>query len=152
MSTAIYLPLVDRAAEEFGLDKHLLAEQAWRESQWDPLAVNEQRHLGFMSIPPAVWAEWAPRLRVFDPFDPESNLRVAAAYLQDLRRQLATRLNLHEDYWLLVAYRWGWEPLQRFVAGGHRWEDLPAELQDYALSILLGAEARALAAAEPVSG
>lgn len=152
MSTAIYLPLITRVAAEFGLDKHVLAEQAWRESQWDPLAVNDQRHLGIMLVPPAVWAEWAPKLRVFDPFDPESNLRVAAAYLQDLRRRLATRLNLRGDHWLLVAYRLGFEALREWVAAGKRWEDLPADVQDYALGILLGAEARALATAEPVAG
>ncbi len=147
MSIAIAFPLGAYVAAAFGPDKHLLAEQAWCESQWDPLAVGDQRSLGLMAIPSAAWAEWAPTLQAFDP---ERNLRVAAAYRQARRRQPVTRLNLHEDHRRLVASRRGFASLPRFVAGGNRWADRPADIQGHALSFLLGAKACPLAA-EPVS-
>lgn len=141
--------LFAQIAAEYGFDKHVLAEQAWRESRWDPLAIGADRNLGLMQVIPAVWQEWAPQVQVYDPFDPASNLRVAAAYLASLRRDLAEKTGISGDYWLLVAYNWGPDNVRRLVAGGQRWEDVPESRRDYAISILTGAEVRALAAGEP---
>ncbi len=135
-------------AAEYRLDKHQLAEQGWRESRWDPLAVGQANDMGIMQLVPATWNEWAPKVGVYDPFDPESNVRVAAAYLTHLRVFLAEKLRLRGDHWLLVAYNWGLDNVRRLVEGGQGWEQVPAARQDYALGILLGAETRALAAAE----
>lgn len=38
--------LFARVAAEYGLDKHMLAEQAWRESRWDPLAIGASSDMG----------------------------------------------------------------------------------------------------------
>lgn len=143
------LPIFAKVAAEYGLDKHQLAEQGWRESQWNAFAVGNNRQLGLMQVPPAVWGEWAPRLKVYDPFDAESNIRLAAAYLQDLRQRLATQLNTRGDQWLLAAYHWGFDPVSQLLRAGKRWEDVPVAEQDYAIEILTGAETRALIAAEP---
>ena len=135
-------------AAEYHLDKHQLAEQGWRESRWDPLAVGQASDMGIMQIAPATWDEWAPKVGVYDPFDPNSNIRVAAAYLVYLRTFLAERLRLRGDHWLLATYSWGPDNVQRLVQAGKVWDQTPAIHQEYALSILLGAETRALAAAE----
>lgn len=135
-------------AAEYHLDKHQLAEQGWRESRWDPLAVGQASDMGIMQIAPATWDEWAPKVGAYDPFDPDSNIRVAAAYLVYLRTFLAERLRLRGDHWLLATYSWGLDNVQRLVQTGKGWEQTPAIHQEYALSILLGAETRALAAAE----
>lgn len=136
------------AAAEYHLDKHQLAEQAWRESRWDPLAVGQANDMGVMQISPDTWDEWSPKLGLYDPFDPESNIRVAAAYMNFLRTFLADRLRLRGDHWLLAAYSWGPGNVERLLQAGKGWDQTPAIHQEYALSILLGAEARALAAAE----
>ncbi len=151
MDTEEYEALFARVAAEYGLDKHLLAEQAWRESRWDPLAIGEANDMGIMQILPETWMEWAPKVGVFDPFDPESNVRVGAAYLQYLRQYLAEKLHLTGDHWVLVAYNWGPGNVRRLLEAGKGWDDIPQKRRDYALNILLGAEARALAAAERVS-
>lgn len=135
-------------AAEYHLDKHQLAEQGWRESRWDPLAVGQADDMGIMQIVPATWNEWAPKVGVYDPFDPESNVRVAAAYLTYLRSFLAEQVRVRGDHWLLVAYNWGPGNVRQLVEAGQSWDQVPSVRQDYALSILLGAEARALAAAE----
>lgn len=135
-------------AAEYRLDKHQLAEQGWRESRWDPLAVGQADDMGIMQIVPVTWNEWAPKVGVYDPFDPESNVRVAAAYLIYLRSFLAEQVRLRGDHWLLVAYKWGPDNVRKLVEAGQGWDQVPSVRQDYALSILLGAEARALAAAE----
>ena len=145
-----YEALFAQVAAEYGLDKHQLAEQGWRESRWDPLAIGKSNDMGIMQILPATWSEWAPKIRVYDPFDPESNIRVAAAYLVYLRTYLANQLKLVGDHWVLVAYNWGPGNVRQLVEAGKGWNDVPTERQDYALNILLGAEARALAAAEPI--
>lgn len=139
-----------RVAAEYGLDKHLLAEQAWRESRWDPLAIGQANDMGIMQILPSTWLEWAPKVGVFDPFDPESNIRVGAAYLQYLRQYLAEKLDLVGDHWVLVAYNWGPGNVRRLIEAGKGWNDIPQKRRDYAFNILIGAEARALASAERV--
>ena len=84
-----YEALFQTIAAEHGLDWHLLAQQAWRESRMNAMAVFSARRLGLMQILPATWNEWAPKLGVVDPFDPESNIRVAAAILAYPRDVLA---------------------------------------------------------------
>lgn len=143
-----YENLFAKVAAEYKLDKHMLAEQGWRESRWDPLAIGKANDMGIMQIVPATWSEWAPKVKVYDPFDPESNIRVACAYLTYLRKFLSDRLKLTGDHWVLVAYNWGPGNVQKLIEEGKNWGDVPKVRQDYAINILLGAEARALAMAE----
>ncbi|NOX60635.1 MAG: lytic transglycosylase domain-containing protein [Chloroflexi bacterium] len=145
-----YEEIFARVAAEYGLDKHLLAELAWRESRWDPLAVGKANDMGVMQIVPRTWEKWSKIVGVYDPFDPESNIRVGAAFLAALRKMLKKDLNLTGDHWMLMAYNWGPVNVRNLVEAGKGWEDAPQKRRDYALDILLGAEARALAAAEPI--
>ncbi len=151
-----YEQIIQSIASEYGLDWHLLVEQAYRESRFDPLAVGKANDMGLMQILPGTWDEWAPKVKVFDPFDPDSNVRVAAAYLAWIREQLA-KLGRPETYWMLAAYNWGIGNVTRLLKGGDTWAQVPPERQAYANDIILAAEADAIAAelapaANPVHG
>ncbi|HIC90225.1 MAG TPA: hypothetical protein EYP04_12600 [Anaerolineae bacterium] len=139
-----YEELFKKVAAEYGLDWHLLAELARKESQYDPLAVGNANDMGLMQILPTTWEEWAPKVGVHDPFNPESNVRVAAAYLAWIREQLS-KVGRPEIYWILIAYNWGLSNVLRLLRSGGGWEDVPEERQDYAVDVILTAEARAMA-------
>ncbi len=116
-----YEALFQTIAAERGLDWHLLAQQAWRESRMNALAVGAAGDMGLMQILPATWNEWAPKLGVFDPFDPESNIRAAAAILAYLRDVLAGQ-SRPELCWTLTAYNWGIGNVLRLLKSGGTWE------------------------------
>jgi soluble lytic murein transglycosylase-like protein len=142
--TMAYEDICEQVAQKHGLDPLLLLEQCFRESRFDPLAVGAAGDMGLMQIVPATWEEWAPKVGVFDPFDPESNLSVAGTYLAWLREQLA-KVNHSEPYWMLAAYNWGIGNVLRLLEQGHGWADVPEPRRDYATGILLAADANALA-------
>jgi soluble lytic murein transglycosylase-like protein len=139
-----YEDLFRKVGAEFSLEWHLLAQQSWRESRFNPLAVGAANDMGLMQILPATWDAWAPKVNAFDPFDPESNIRVAAAILAYLRATL-TKLGRPETYWWLAAYNWGIGNVQRLLKNNGDWSQVPPERQAYANDIILAAEADALA-------
>jgi soluble lytic murein transglycosylase-like protein len=91
--------------------------------------------MGLMQVLPSTWREWAPAANANDPFDSYSNVRVAAVYLDYLRVQLA-RQGYPETEWMLVAYNWGIDRLNDFLAGGGDWQELPEARRRYAEEIL----------------
>jgi soluble lytic murein transglycosylase-like protein len=99
--------------------------------------------MGLMQIVPATWDDWAPKVGVYDPFDPDSNIAVAGAYLAWLREQLA-QAGRPEPYWLLAAYNWGIANVLKLFKTGGSWKDVPDVRRDYATDIILAAEANAL--------
>ena len=131
-------------AAERGLDWRVLAQEAWRESRMNALAVGAAGDMGLMQILPATWNEWAPKLGILDPYDPESNIRVAAVILAYLRDVLAG-LGRPELCWMLTAYNWGIGNVQRLLKSGGTWSQVPPQRQAYANDIILAAEADALA-------
>lgn len=133
-----------KVAEQYQLDWRLMVEQCFRESRFDPLAVGAASDMGLMQIVPATWDQWAPKLGLFDPFDPESNITLAGAYLAWIREQLA-KVGRVEPYWMLVAYNWGIGNVLRLLQSGGGWQDVPEIRRDYATGIILAAEANALA-------
>ena len=137
-----YLEIFKGIAAEFGLNWRMLLEQAWRESRWDPNAVGGAGEYGLMQIHPATWDEWASELDLSDPFDPDSNVRLAAAYWVWLREQMVARRR-REDYWLLAAYNWGIGNVLDLLDSGSTWDAVPPEVQDYTYDIILAAEVRA---------
>jgi len=143
-----FLETFKEIAAEYTLDWRLLLAQAWRESRWDPLAVGRAGEYGLMQIHPATWKQWADRLDLVDPFDPESNIRLAAAYWVWLHEQLAAEGH-PEVYWLLAAYNWGINNLLTLLKGGGTWEQLPLERRVYANDIVLAAEVRAAQESPP---
>ena len=140
-----YEALFQQVASAKGLNWWMLAAQGWRESRHNPSAVGRAGDMGIMQILPATWNEWASRVNVRDPFDPQSNILLAASYLVWISEQLA-KVNRGEPYWMLVAYNWGIGNVLRTIRAGGGWDQVPPERQEYATAILLTAEANALAA------
>jgi len=148
--------IFQRVAEEHDLDRYLLVEQCFRESRFDPLAVGAASDMGLMQIVPTTWDEWSSKVGVFDPFDPDSNIAVAGAYLAWLRDQLV-KAGRPEPFWLLAAYNWGIGNVLKLLKSGGSWKDVPDVRRDYATDIILAAEANALAeqitpGSDPVHG
>ncbi|MBN1995797.1 MAG: transglycosylase SLT domain-containing protein [Anaerolineae bacterium] len=130
-----YEKMFQEIAPQYGLDWKLLARQAHRESRFDPLAVGKANEAGLMQIIPSTWNEWAPKLGVADPYDPYSNVLVAAAYLAYLREYFA-KMGYPEERWMLVAYNWGPHNLGQLLESGGEWEQIPEKQRRYVLDIL----------------
>ncbi len=139
-----YEDIFQQVAQQYGLDWRLMVEQCFRESRFDPLAVGAASDMGLVQIVPATWNEWSAKVGVYDPFDPESNITVAGAYLAWIKEQLA-KVGRAEPYWMLVAYNWGIGNVLRLLKEGGKWDDVPEIRRNYATGIILAAEANALA-------
>jgi len=122
----------------YNLDWRLLAQLAYQESRLTPLAVGKKNEKGLMQIMPATWEEWAAKVGVSDPFDPYSNVLVAAAYLAFLREYFGEK-GYPEDHWMLVAYNWGPDNLRQLLENGGDWNRVPEKRRRYALDILQSA-------------
>jgi membrane-bound lytic murein transglycosylase F len=133
-----------QVGQEFGLDWRLLAQIAWQESRLNPKAVGRAGDMGLMQILPTTWNEWAPKVKVTDPYDALSNARVAGAYLSWIRLQVAAA-GRPEIYWSLTAYNWGIGNVLRLLQARGGWGQVPPERQDYAIDITLATEVRMLA-------
>jgi membrane-bound lytic murein transglycosylase F len=138
-----YLEIFKEIAAEYNLNWRLLVQQAWRESRWDPQAVGGAGEYGLMQIHPPTWHQWASILGLSEPFDPESNIRLAGAYWVWLKEQLLPR-GRPEVYWLLAAYNWGITNVLGVLDRSRAWDEVPPEVQRYAYDIVLGAEVRAV--------
>lgn len=143
---ADYEPLFRQIASQYGLDWRLLEAIAYRESHMNPYAVGQANDLGLMQIIPSTWNEWAPQLNVSDPFDPHSNILVAAAYLAHVRDFCHAR-GYREPQWMLIAYNWGPAQLDLFLRNGGDWADIPLAQRQYALTVLDMAARRGLSEA-----
>jgi soluble lytic murein transglycosylase-like protein len=133
-----YEEMFQEVAPQYGLDWHLLAQIAYQESRLNPMAVGKDDDTGLMQIIPSTWHEWAPQVGVSDPFDPYSNVMVAAAYLAFLKEYFS-EMGYPEDRWMLVAYNWGPNNLRRLLESGGGWDQVPEKQRRYALRILQSA-------------
>ncbi|MCB9103227.1 MAG: transglycosylase SLT domain-containing protein [Anaerolineales bacterium] len=141
-----YEPLFKQIAPQYGLDWRLLEAIAYRESRMNHRAVGQANDLGLMQVIPSTWNEWAPKLNVSDPFDPHSNILVAAAYLAHVRDFCHAR-GYREPQWMLIAYNWGPAQLDLFLRNGGNWTDIPLAQRQYALTVLDIAARRGLSEA-----
>jgi hypothetical protein len=130
-----YEQIFQEVGAMYALDWRLLAEIAYQESRMNSLAVGRDNDLGLMQIIPTTWNEWAPKVGVTDPFDPYSNVLVAAAYLA-YNRDYARRHGHTEEEWMLIGYNWGPDNLRRHFADNYDWGELPEKRRNYALQIL----------------
>ncbi|MEO0972932.1 MAG: membrane-bound lytic murein transglycosylase MltF, partial [Pseudomonadota bacterium] len=97
------------AAEEVGLDWHLLAATAYQESHWDPDAVSPTRVRGLMMLTEAT----ASQLGVDDRTSPEQSVLGGARYLAQMRDRLDPQITEPDRTWLaLAAYNVGYGHLQ----------------------------------------
>ncbi len=138
-SDLTYAQMFQEVALRYDLDWRMLAAQAYVESSFDTLALGSDGDLGLMQVLPRTWKEWAPAVDVNDPFDAYSNVLVAGVYLDYLRSTLS-RTGYPEARWMLVAYNWGPDKLNIFLAEGNGWDDLPDSVRRYAGDILRIAE------------
>ncbi len=90
-------PVIDPAAERYGLDSRLVAAVIWVESSGDPNAVSRKGAKGLMQLMP----ETARSLGVVDVLDPTQNVDGGAKYLKQ-------QIDDHGDLSLaLAAYNAG---------------------------------------------
>jgi len=104
-----YAPMARDIAFENNLPPEIFLGLIRTESAWDRYAVSRSGAQGLAQFMPATWAEWVARLKLSgnpDPFDPDTNLRMSAAYL----------------YWLFHRdWTFGWiDVLASYNAGGGR--------------------------------
>lgn len=130
-----YAQMFQAVGAQYDLDWRMLAAQAYIESSFDTLALSNAGAMGLMQVLPTTWREWAPAVGASDPFDSYSNVQVAAIYLDYLRTQLAQQGHPEKE-WMLVAYNWGLDRVNEFLANGGGWQDLPAARRKYVEDIL----------------
>jgi soluble lytic murein transglycosylase-like protein len=130
-----YSQMFQEIGLRYDLDWRLLAALAYVESGFDVMALSSAGAMGLMQVLPETWREWAPVVDAADPFDAYASTLVAATYLDYLRTQLAQDGRI-EPQWMLVAYNWGPDRLQEFLAAGNAWESLPEARRQYANDVL----------------
>jgi hypothetical protein len=135
LETRTYEDMFQEIAPQYDLDWRILESLAYRESRMNYLALGRSSDMGLMQVIPPTWNEWAPKVDVFDPFDPYSNILVGAAYLAYVR-DFSGEQGYPEPKWMLVAYNWGPNRLKRFWEDGGTWGEVPATQRKYALRIL----------------
>ncbi len=97
-STTKYDHFITDAAEQTGLDSHLLKAMIKAESDFDPRAVSRKGAMGLMQIMP----ENFKMLDLKNPFDPWENIKAGARYFQQLYKRFNGQLALS-----LAAYNAG---------------------------------------------
>lgn len=97
-STNKYDHFISDAAEQTGVDSHLLKAMIKAESDFDPQAVSRKGAMGLMQIMP----ENFKMLDLENPFDPLENIKAGARYFQQLYKRFNGQLALS-----LAAYNAG---------------------------------------------
>ena len=78
-----YDAIIHRAAEQFGVEAHLIKAVIMAESSFDPNAISKSGAQGLMQLMPST----ADDMRVNNPFDPEENILGGTRYLSLLLKQ-----------------------------------------------------------------
>lgn len=122
---AQFEPLINSAAQKYGLDPKLFSAQIEAESSFNPKALGPSTRFGRAQGLGQLLPSTAQELGVADPFDPVQNLDGAARYMRQL-------LDSHGgDYQkALAAYNWGPGNMQR-----HGLDKAPKETKDYIAKI-----------------
>lgn len=116
-----YQDLVTSSAQSAGVPVSILAWLLWKESRYNPAAVNARTGAqGIAQFMPATAADLG-----VDPFDPSSAIPGAARYMAGLYRSTGTWAQA------LAAYNWGIGNVQRKGL-----DAAPAETVDYYTTIL----------------
>lgn len=98
-----WIPLLERAAADHGLDPALVRAVVEAESGGDPLAVSPAGALGLMQVMPDKFGPGE------DPFDPETNLRAGCSYLRRMLDRYGGNVEL-----ALAAYNAGPGAVDRY--------------------------------------
>jgi soluble lytic murein transglycosylase-like protein len=97
--------LIQRLAQQYSVDPHLVRAIIMVESNFDPHAVSRAGAQGLMQLMP----DTAARYRVENPFDPQANIEGGIRYLRDLLRLFPSDLR-H----VLAAYNAGEGAVQQY--------------------------------------
>jgi soluble lytic murein transglycosylase len=89
-----YDPQILRVSQRYGIDPALVKAVVWRESRFNPRVRGRVGEIGLMQIRPLAAQEWAQteaHTRTFEGnlFEPETNLRIGAWYLNKLLKRYA---------------------------------------------------------------
>ena len=104
-----YQPWFQEAADETGIDWHLLAAIGYQESRWDETAVSPTGVRGLMMLT----AETAQRVGVSDRNDPRDSILGGARYLRLIKQTVPERIREPDRTWLaLAAYNVGFGHLE----------------------------------------
>ncbi|RME79441.1 MAG: lytic transglycosylase domain-containing protein [Chloroflexi bacterium] len=133
--TLTYQQMFEEIARPYNLDWRLLAEIAYRESNYNPWAIGQAGEMGLMQILPSTWNEWALKVGATNPYDPYQSVQVAAAYLAYLREFCQTH-GYTDPYWMVVGYNWGPDNLQQLFNRQGVPEDVPEHSRSYARRII----------------
>ena len=122
-----WMPDIQIAAAEAGIDPNVLAGLVYAESRGQPGAISSIGALGLCQLMPATAAEVAERIKVDGPpYTPQDNLRLGADYLRHMLAYCDGDLNL-----AILSYRLGPSRVRRNVeaAGGKEawFEEIRAE-------------------------
>jgi soluble lytic murein transglycosylase-like protein len=103
--SALYDPMIDRAARSAAVRPELVRAVIVVESAFNPRALSKRGAQGLMQLRPAT----ARRYGVSDAFDPEQNITAGAHYLRDLMARFGNNLEL-----TLAAYNAGEDAVERY--------------------------------------
>ena len=120
MSTdAIHL-MIDRLAQQYGVDRNLAHAVVQIESNYDSRAVSRAGAMGLMQLMPETAKDYA----IADPFDPEQNVSAGLQHLHDLLKRFDTAT-------ALAAYNAGEGTVERY-------RGIPpfAETRDYVQQVM----------------
>jgi len=78
-----YDAIIRKAAEQFGVEAHLIKAVIMAESAFDPNAISKSGAQGLMQLMPPT----ADDMRVRDPFDPKENIHGGTRYLSVLLKR-----------------------------------------------------------------
>lgn len=103
--TEPFAHLIRAAAEQNGVEEHLIVSVIAAESNFRPRAVSRKNAQGLMQLMPAT----AARFAVTDVFDPAQNIAAGTRYLKELLERYGSDLRL-----ALAAYNAGPEQVARY--------------------------------------
>lgn len=127
---AQYQPLINAASQTHGVRPELISAMISGESGGNPNAVSPKGAAGLTQLMPAT----AREVGVTNPSDPAQAINGGTAYLaQNIKKYGNEALGL-------IAYNWGPANTDRWLAGGAKIEELPAETRAYVNGVLSKAQ------------
>lgn len=112
--------IIQKAADQFGLEPALVKAVISIESRGNPQAVSPAGAQGLMQLMPKTAAD----LGVTDPFDPAQNIKAGTRYLSQLLDRYQGNLKL-----ALAAYNWGMGNVEKNS------QALPKETRNYIVQV-----------------